>query len=240
MLIVGLTGGIASGKSTVSTRLREKHKFTIVDADLIAREVVYPGKKAYKQILTEFNDVPNLVNEDGSLNRAVLGESVFGNKTRLTQLNRIVHPAVRYEIFRQILMAYVSFKQLVILDVPLLFEAGLDKICGLTVTVSSSPSLQLERLLKRNPELSPEDAQMRIDSQMPSEEKNYRADLVIDNCHDLQTLYDSIDSIAQEIKPNKIFTLLDYFPPFALVSAILTFSIRLTRDKFKGTKPKQN
>lgn len=239
MLIVGLTGGIATGKSTVSSRLAHKHGYTIVDADLIAKQVVYPGKKAYNDIVGTFSDVAGLVNEDGTLNRAVLGQAVFGNKTRLSQLNKIVHPAVRREIFTQIFQAYIKFKPLVILDVPLLFEAGLDRVCGLTVTVSSSKELQIERLRLRNPELSLEDADKRINSQMSSEERNYRADLVIDNSKDLPALYLSIDSIAREIKPNKVLTVLDYFPPFAVVSAVLTFVLRLASDRFKGCKPKE-
>lgn len=237
MLIVGLTGGIATGKSTVLGRLARKHGFVVVDADLIAREVVFPGRKAYNSILEAFTDVDGLVNEDRSLNRVVLGQAVFGNKQNLKKLNLIVHPAVRREIFRQIMVAYIKLNKLVILDVPLLFEAGLDRICGLTVTVSSPSDLQLKRLLLRNLELSEEDAHQRINSQMSLDERNYRADLVIDNSKDLDAFYHSIDCIAHEIKPNRIWTWLDYFPPFALVSAILTFTIRLCRDKFKGRAP---
>lgn len=237
MLIVGLTGGIATGKSTVLARLAKKHRYVVVDADLIAKEVVLPGRVAYHNIVDTFKDVPNLVNPDKSLNRAVLGQAVFGNKENLRKLNLIVHPAVRREIFRQVAVAYIKFNKLVILDVPLLFEAGLDKMCGLTVTVSSSPEKQLERLLLRNPELSTEDAQKRINSQMGLEERNYRADLVIDNSEDLESFHHAIDCIAHEIKPKRIWTWLDYFPPFAFVSAILTFTVRFSRDKFKGKKP---
>ena len=165
MLIVGLTGGIATGKSTVSNSLREKHGLTVIDADSIAREVVCPGKSAYKQIVETFKDIPNLINADQTLNRGELGKAVFGNKQRIGQLNGIVHPAVKTEIVWQLLVAYVSLQRMVILDVPLLFESGLNVICGVTVTVSCSLEMQIERLLARNPELSAEDGQKRIQSQ---------------------------------------------------------------------------
>ncbi|EMG47904.1 Dephospho-CoA kinase (DPCK), putative [Candida maltosa Xu316] len=135
MLIVGLTGGIACGKSTVSKELKEKYHLTVVDADLIAREVVYPNKPAFKKIVSSFGkDVPDLIDESGNLNRTALGQAVFGNKERLQKLNSIVHPAVKWEIFKQLTLAYLSFKRLVILDVPLLFESGLNLISYLIIS----------------------------------------------------------------------------------------------------------
>ncbi|RCK65199.1 Dephospho-CoA kinase CAB5 [Candida viswanathii] len=241
MLIVGLTGGIACGKSTVSKELKEKYHLTVVDADLIAREVVYPNKPAFKKIVAAFGqDVPDLVNpQDGSLNRPALGKAVFGNKDKLATLNAIVHPAVKWEMFRQILIAYITLKQLIVLDVPLLYESGLSLICGLTVTISCTKEIQVERLLARNPELSVTDVTKRIDSQMSNDERNYRSDIVIDNSGDLNTLYESIKSLVHEIKPNLIWYLLDLFPPFAILSALFTFTIRRISDKFIGTrKPK--
>ncbi|CUM46692.1 uncharacterized protein AC631_04353 [Debaryomyces fabryi] len=239
MLIVGLTGGIGAGKSTVSRTLRETHNLTIVDADLIARDVVNPGRKAYNRILEAFaDDIPDLVNpKDGSLNRAVLGNAVFGNKEKLKRLNSIVHPAVRKEILWQILQAYLRFQSLVILDVPLLFEAGLNKICGTTVTVTCDKELQVKRIAARNSELSEEDIRKRIESQMTNEERNYRSDLVIDNSSSLDDLQKCVASVVKEIRPNLILTLLDLFPPFGLLSALYTFTLRTIRDKYKGTKP---
>jgi dephospho-CoA kinase len=239
MLIVGLTGGIATGKSTVSRYLEKTHGLTIVDADLIARQVVLPGTKGYNAIVKEFSEVSDLVNsEDLSLNRPALGKAVFGKPDRLKKLNSIVHPLVRREIFWQIFKAYMKMNQVVILDVPLLFEAGLDKICGLTVTVSSTSSIQIERLLARNPELSSEDAHNRIKSQMSNDQRNFRADLIIDNSKDLSSLHQSIDSIVREIMPYKLWYILDLFPPFAILSAVVTFTLRALRDKFKTPKKK--
>ncbi|ODV80542.1 CoaE-domain-containing protein [Suhomyces tanzawaensis NRRL Y-17324] len=242
MLIVGLTGGIATGKSTVSKTLHERHNYTIVDADLIAKEVVYPGKRAYEEVVKAFKDeVEDLVNpNDFSLNRGALGAAVFGNRERLNKLNSIVHPAVKKEIVWQIFHAYVTAQSLVILDVPLLFESGLDKICGLTVTVTCADDIQKQRLQLRNPELSAEDVQKRIDSQMSNAVRNHRADLVIDNSKDLKRLKQSIDEVAKEIHPGIIFTALDLFPPFGLISALFTFAIRSVRDRLKGNEPKKN
>lgn len=239
MLIVGLTGGIATGKSTVSTTLKDKYNISVIDADVIAKEVVNPGRKAYQRIIETFGDeVPDLVSEsDGSLNRPALGKAVFGNKVNLSKLNSIVHPAVRKEIFWQLFKAYISFNDIVILDVPLLFEATMHRLCGLVITVSCERIKQIERLKLRNPELSEDDANKRIDSQMSNEERNYRADLVIDNSKTEKDLQDSIDSIVHEIRPGMLYTLLDYFPPFGLVSALYTFATRSFRDKYKGTKP---
>lgn len=239
MLIVGLTGGIGSGKSTVSRTLHETHKLTIVDADLIAREVVNPGRKAYNRILEAFaEDIPDLVNsEDGSLNRTALGSAVFGNKEKLNKLNSIVHPAVRKEILWQILQAYLSFQSLVILDVPLLFEAGLNKICGTTVAVTCNKELQVKRIAARNSELSEEDIRKRIESQMSNEERNYRSDLVIDNNSTLEDLKKCVASVVKEVRPNFMLTLLNLIPPFGLLSALYTFTLRTIRDKYKGTKP---
>lgn len=241
MLIVGLTGGIACGKSTVSKELKDRYGLTIVDADLIAREVVYPNKPAFNKIVAAFGDeVPNLINEDGNLNRAALGQAVFGNKEKLAILNSIVHPAVKWEIFKQIIRAYFSLNKLVILDVPLLYESGLSLLCGLTVTVSCERNVQIERLLARNNELSESDANKRIESQMSNKERNYRSDIVLDNSGSLDSLKESIKCLVPEIKPNLIWYLLDLFPPFAVTSALFTFTIRRIADRFKGTKPKSD
>lgn len=239
MLIVGLTGGIATGKSTVSTRLAENHNLTIIDADLIAKEVVQPGKNAYTQIVKTFADVEDLINDDKSLNRAALGSAVFGNKEKLSKLNSIVHPAVKKEIVWRILSAYFRLERLVILDVPLLFESGLDMVCGLTISVSSSDKLQIERLLNRNPELSREDAEKRISSQMPSSHRNYRADIVIENNSDVASLRKEVDHVVKAITPGLFRTVLEYFPPVGIFAAVLYFTLRQLRDRFRGYAPKQ-
>lgn len=233
MLILGLTGGIACGKSTVSNHLRSQG-YPIVDADVIARQVVEPGKPAYKRVVEAFSaDVPQLLNEDKTLNRAELGKAVFGNPDRLKVLNGIVHGAVKKEMVWQLFSLYVRGYPLAVLDVPLLFEAKLDLICGATVTVSSAYENQIERLKKRNPELSLEDAQNRIASQLLNEERNTRADVVIVNDTSLRKLHGQVDKTVAQLRPSRFWTYLTWFPPIGLTSGLLTMLIRQLKGRNK-------
>ncbi|CAM9017613.1 unnamed protein product [Wickerhamomyces anomalus] len=207
MLIVGLTGGIAAGKSTVSEKLSKEYGLTIIDADLIARQVQQPGQSAYKKIAKYFGpQVEDLFLEDGQLNRPSL--------------------AVRYEIFKQIIISYLKLQKLVILDVPLLFEAKLDQICGATIAVVCDEKLQLERLLKRNSYLTEEDAKQRINAQMSNHSRIRKADYIIDNSHTLEALDENIRGVVQRVTPSWIIYLLELFPVFAAFSAFGTFIIR--------------
>lgn len=241
MLVIGLTGGIASGKSTVSKDFRNLG-LPVVDADVIAREVVEPGKKAYKQVVEAFqNDVPDLLHEDKTLNRPALGRAVFGKKDKLAILNKIVHGAVKKEIARQLLTLYAKGHGLVVLDVPLLYESGLHYICGATVTVSCLKDLQLKRLLERNPELSEDDCRKRIDSQLSSEERNIRADIVIENIGTLEELHSRVTLVTKECIPSKFWVVADLFPPFGAANAVLTIAYRAFQDyrrvsQFKKSK----
>lgn len=222
MLVIGLTGGIASGKSTVSKELATLG-LPIIDADVIAREVVNPGKPAYNAVVAAFkDDVPSLVNDDGTLNRAELGKAVFGHKQRLAKLNGIVHGAVKKEMAWQLFRLYASGYEMAVLDVPLLFEAKLNLICAVTMTVSVQRDIQLKRLLARNSELSEEDANKRIDSQLSVEERNALADRVIDNDGSLEDLKTAVLEVVEAIRPGKLWTALDLFPPFGILSACYT------------------
>ncbi|KAM9909868.1 hypothetical protein OXX69_005029 [Metschnikowia pulcherrima] len=226
MLVIGLTGGIATGKSTVSKELA-RQGIPIVDADVIAREVVEPGKKAYKQVVEAFSPlVPDLVDEDGKLNRANLGKAVFGNKERLGTLNGIVHGAVKREIARQLFWRYVAGYSMVVLDVPLLFEAGLHHICGATVSVSTDSATQLRRLLERNPELSEEDAKKRISSQLSMDERNAKADEVIENNGTLEDLHARVSAVVNRLRPSKFWTMVDWIPPCGILVAVSTIVSR--------------
>lgn len=236
MLVVGLTGGIATGKSTVSKTFKE-YNLPLIDADVIAREVVLPDRPAYKAVVENFGSaVPNLLNPDKSLNREALGRHVFGNKDRLKILNGIIHPAVRREIFSQILRAYIKLNLVVILDVPLLFEAGLDIVCGKTITVTCERDIQIKHLLERNKELTLDDAENRINSQMSNRERCLRADIVIDNNGELPDLVSTVHSVIKEIRPGWCFYLVDLFPPFAVLSAVLTVVGRYSINQYKRKK----
>lgn len=226
MLVIGLTGGIATGKSTVSKEL-SLQGIPIVDADVIAREVVEPGKKAYTHVVEAFGtQVPDLLDDSGKLNRPALGKAVFGNSDRLKVLNKIIHGAVKREIARQLFWSYISGTNMVVLDVPLLFEAGLHHICGATISVSTSNSTQLKRLLARNPELSEEDANKRILSQLSMEVRNSKADKVIDNNGTLEELKNNTRAVVEELRPSRFWTVLDWFPPFGFIVAVSTIATR--------------
>lgn len=185
MLLIGLTGSIATGKSTVSSLLTSApHNIPIIDADLLARKVVEPGTPGYAAIVRHFaSTTPDLLVEpsdtmpaDGPsgrgrpLNRPALGRRVFGDTDALKKdravLNSIVHPAVRKEMFKAVVGSYLRGHWAVVLDVPLLFEGGLDRFCGVTVVVAvRDPDTQLRRLMARDPHLSREDAENRVRSQ---------------------------------------------------------------------------
>jgi len=238
MLIVGLTGGIATGKSTVSKYLSEKHHLPIVDADLIARQVVEPGTKAYKQIISHFTPLipegESLVDEHGSLNRPVLGRAVFGNEIERKVLNSIVHPAVRLEMARQVILTWVKGYPMVILDVPLLFESKLDIYCGVSVVVSCNDEQQRSRLLKRDPHLSEDEADKRIASQMSINEKLLLADYVIKNESSLDTLYCKLDALISNMKPNIIVSLAEWLlPPIGFIVALYIYIKRKNRIRPK-------
>lgn len=189
MLLIGLTGSIATGKSTVSSILSSPpYSLPIVDADVLARQVVEPGTSGYKAIVQHFAPTtPDLLvpaSSDGKdampeagprglgrpLNRPALGKRVFGDseerKRDRAVLNSIVHPAVRWAMFKQVVGAYLRGNWAVILDVPLLFESKLDRFCGVTAVVAvRNPAVQMHRLRNRDAHLSAEDAENRVLSQ---------------------------------------------------------------------------
>ncbi|MBM6617502.1 dephospho-CoA kinase [Bacillus suaedaesalsae] len=173
---IGLTGGIASGKSTVSSMLREL-EFPIIDADVIAREVVEVGEEAYHSIVDAFGD--EIIRQDGSIDRAKLGAIVFNSEEMRKTLNSIVHPAVRKRMI-ELKETYLSENNAVVLDIPLLFESQLTYMVDKTLLVYVDPDTQLQRLMNRN-QLSKEEALARIHSQLPLADKINRSDEVINN-----------------------------------------------------------
>lgn len=178
MFIVAITGGIATGKSSV-TKIFAREGVPIVDADLIAREVVEPGKPAWKKIRTEFGDV--ILNNDKSINREQLGRIIFADVEKRRFLNEATHPEIHSQMYRQIIGLAMAGHNFVLVDLPLLFETGVmlpyvHKI----VTVVCEPELQLERLMARN-QYSEADAKQRIAAQMPLDEKCKLSHFVIEN-----------------------------------------------------------
>lgn len=242
MLVVGLTGGIATGKSTVSNILKTQFDYPVIDADVIAREVVEPGKPAYNAIVDYFGGItPHLVKDDGSreLNRPALGQSVFGNDTHRKVLNSIVHPAVRKAIAWAVISYWLRGYKLVILDVPLLFESKLDRFTGLNVAVLCDGEVQYQRLTSRDPHLSEQDARERIASQIPLKTKRELADIVIENDGSMQELEEKLRqfSALKSMNPSFLLTLLQWVPPIGLLWGLYVYWVRTRPGFLEQRKP---
>src|SRR5690606_25320381 len=175
MMIIGLTGSIASGKSTVSKML-EKKGYPIIDADKVARQVVEPGSETLKKIEVLFG--AEVIKQDGTMDREKVGALIFSNPAMRKQLNDIIHPAIRGEMLRQRSAYLAEGYQTIIMDIPLLFESKLQHFVDKILVVSVTEENQLARLMLRNG-LSEQDAKSRISSQLPTTGKEEGADAVI-------------------------------------------------------------
>lgn len=193
-LVIGLTGGIASGKSTVSQMIKEQG-IRVVDADVIAKEAVAKGTPALQQIVQTFGEDVLLPN--GELNRQQLGAIIFSDEDKRKQLNAIVHPEVRKEMLKQRDEGVSQQETFVVLDIPLLFESQLESLVDRIIVVYTTPELQLSRLMNRN-DLSEEEALNRIHSQQSLEEKCKKADRVIENTQDLAFIRKQLQNILNE------------------------------------------
>ncbi|SFE49547.1 dephospho-CoA kinase [Paenibacillus catalpae] len=185
---IGLTGGIATGKSTVAAMLVERGAL-LVDADQVAREVVMPGEPALEAVASAFGQA--VIHTDGTLNRKALGGIVFNNRESLAQLESILHPAIRNRMQQQI-RQYEEQSQLVVADIPLLYETGQEGLYDGIMVVYVPQQLQLKRLMERNG-LPEEEALRRIGLQMDIEQKRSRADWVIDNSGSLEETRRQVD-----------------------------------------------
>ena len=186
--ILGLTGGIASGKSTVSAYLAQNGAL-IIDADLIARQVVAKKSSGLKQIVAKFGG--EILTASGELDRKKLGKLVFSNKELLKALTDITGPLIRAEILREIEAAKKAQVKLVVLDIPLLFETGYQTLCDKVMVVTIPSKLQLERVMKRD-KLSAAEARKRIANQLPVSKRNELADVLIDNSKSVAETYQQV------------------------------------------------
>ncbi len=193
MRVFGLTGGISSGKSTVSAMLRA-HGAAIIDADVVARQVVEPGTPAFAEIAGVFPEV--IVG--GALDRAKLGARIFSNPDDRARLNAIIHPRVREETLRQLQTLAGAGAPLVINDVPLLIENRLHESMAGVILVVTPPQVQRARLMARNG-FTAAQADERIASQLPLEEKRKYARWVIDNGGSLEATQRQVDAVWQEL-----------------------------------------
>ncbi|HQA59494.1 MAG: dephospho-CoA kinase [Tepidanaerobacteraceae bacterium] len=196
MFVVGLTGGIASGKSTVSLLLKDKGA-VIIDADEIARQIMQPDKPAWFKVINHFGH--EILNEEEYIDRKKLADIVFSDKRQLEFLNSFTHPEIINEIKSQLEYYKSLQKEVVIIDAALLLEVGLDAIVDEVWVVTVDEKVQLERLMNRDKNLNKEQAMSRIRSQMPQEEKIKYADRVIDNSGSIEDTKVQVDSIWREI-----------------------------------------
>ncbi|MEI6443703.1 MAG: dephospho-CoA kinase [Nostocales cyanobacterium ELA583] len=187
--LIGLTGGIATGKSTVANYLATTYNLPILDADIYARDAVSVGSPILSQIAEKYGT--EIILSDGNLNRAKLGEIIFHQPEERYWVEEVIHPYVR-SCFDQAINE--SSANTLILVIPLLFEANLENLVNQIWVVSCSPQQQQQRLIERN-NLTAEQAAARINSQLPIAEKIARADVVLDNCGNLESLLQQIDKV---------------------------------------------
>lgn len=199
-LVIGLTGGIASGKSTISSILKAVG-WPVIDADLIARQIVMPGSKGLEQIVNRFGS--QMLNSDGTLDRKKLGKMVFDDPKKLSDLDKIEHPLIQEAINSQLDEFKKQHLPVVVLDVPLLFETGMDEECDLTVLAVVDQATQLKRLMKRD-QISKMDAVKKISSQMSLKEKMQRADVIIDNNGTLEQTRSQVAELVDRVSQHQL------------------------------------
>ena len=194
MLLVGLTGGLGSGKSTVS-RMLEERGAVVLDADAFARDAVRAGTPGFDRVAARFG--PEVVGRDGELDRAKLAGIVFNDETSLRDLEEIVHPEVR-RMVEEGISENVTTDNVVVLVNPLLIEMGTHRDCDVVVVVSASPETQLERVVGRG--MDREDAQARMANQLPTDEREEHADVLLDNDGDVAALARQVDRLWDELR----------------------------------------
>eukprot|EP01127_Copromyxa_protea_P000012 TRINITY_DN10012_c0_g1_i1.p1 TRINITY_DN10012_c0_g1~~TRINITY_DN10012_c0_g1_i1.p1 ORF type:complete len:224 (-),score=47.93 TRINITY_DN10012_c0_g1_i1:1-672(-) len=196
LLVVGLTGGISSGKSTVSKEL-QRNGCQVIDFDKLSREVNKKGTQCYKSLVQEFGE--EILDKDGEIERKKLGEIVFPDKTKLRKLNGITHKHIAILFAKELLWHFLTGTRYLVLDSPLLIETGLHRICHFTVLVSVPEDVQLERLIARD-EMEEEHAKARIASQMKAEDKKRYANYVLDNSGTLEEIPAKTKTLVEAIK----------------------------------------
>jgi len=242
MLVVGLTGGIASGKSTVSGLLKS-YKVPVIDLDELAREVVEPGTRGLAAIRERFSSHTDIVlAHNGTLNRDRLGDIIFNDPAERQWLNNLLHPQIRRLMLQRLLRLWLAGSQLCVVDSPLLIETGMWKFCGKVVIVYCSEELQLQRLQSRNG-ISRQEAKARIGAQLALKSKLSYADHIVDNSGQLIELERQVERLVTQLKKsvNQAFWLLGWWlPPFGLLNGLLTIFWRLWIKPFRKSRRKKS
>jgi dephospho-CoA kinase len=197
--VIGLTGGIATGKSTFSALLRARGA-PVIDADALAHAVVEPGSPALAEIARDFG--PQVLRPDGTLDRKRVAERVFADAAARRRLEAITHPAVRGAMLDETLRLAAEGHALVFYDAPLLYEVGLDAVLDAVVVVWAPSALQRQRLIDRDG-LSPAEADARLAAQLPVDEKAARADLVVENTGPEAELAGKADRLLEDLRQGR-------------------------------------
>ena len=187
--VLGITGGIATGKSSVVQHFIELG-FPVVDADIIARHLLDQNEQAYNEVVKVFGS--EILQENGEIDRQALGALVFNHPDKLKQLDELMAPFLQESILAAIKQASQNQK-LVIVDVPLMYEKGYDEWMDQVAVVYCTPNQQLKRLMQRN-QLTEKEAKQRMDSQLPIEMKKLLAEVVFDNSNDLTQTIQQVDT----------------------------------------------
>ena len=192
-LIIGLTGGIATGKSTVSDMFKD-YGIPVVDTDEIAYDLLKKGSASYDEVVTLFGN--EILNTNGEINRKKLGKSIFNDNNLRKKLNDIIHPKIKSVTMTEVKMHEELGDQIIVIDVPLLFETNFAELVDKSIVVYTTPELQIERLIDRD-SITKEYALMKIESQIPIEEKVKLADYVIDNSKSILTTKKEFNKIIE-------------------------------------------
>ncbi|KAJ2500970.1 Dephospho-CoA kinase [Coemansia sp. RSA 1972] len=198
MLVVGLTGGIAAGKSTASSEFRALG-VPVIDADEIARQVLEPGEASYARVVEHFG--PSILDSAGRIDRGRLGHVIFTDPEQRKHLNKCTHPYIRRRILWNLAQLYMCGHPMCVLDVPLLFESGLDRVCAKTVVIECPRQVQLERLAQRNG-FTRAEAEARADAQMRSDVRAGKATRVVTNTASVDELRSEIRGIVSLWRPS--------------------------------------
>jgi dephospho-CoA kinase len=190
--VVGLTGGIGTGKTTASNYLAHHYRLTILDADLYAREAISRGSEGLQAVVARYGT--EILQGDDALNRSRLAQIMFENPREKQWIESLIHPYVRHRL--EEMQALRTGQSPMVMVIPLLFEAGMTDLVSEVWVIFCRPEQQLNRLMQRS-HLSRQDAQLRIDSQMPMTEKCAHADVVLDNSGSTVALYAQIDRALQ-------------------------------------------
>lgn len=197
MIILGLTGSIGCGKSSLSNILKENN-IDIIDADIISRKI-FEDEKLLNLVFEHFGDC--IKNDDGSLNRKALGNIVFNDDDKLIELNSLTHPRIKEKIIKEIEVLKLNNKEVIVIDAPLLIEGGYLEMVDKLLVITCDDEIQISRIQKRD-KCTREEALSRIKSQMSQEEKVKYADYILDNSKSIEELKKTTEEFLLYMKEN--------------------------------------